>query len=387
VAAFDFQKGIVSPGGVGYDINCGVRLLSSQIDYSEIKERLAEIGEILLKTIPSGVGKGGKIETRGKDLDQVLEKGAKWCLENEIGEAEDLKNMEEGGCLEEADSAKVSEQAKRRGMDQVGTLGSGNHFLEIQKIEKVFDREAARKMGLVEGKIAIMIHTGSRGLGHQVATDYIKKLQKYSQEKKIKLADRELIYAYLKDDLAKDYLAAMSAAANFAWANRTALAHLARKSFKGMGIIEKTSDLKLVYDIAHNMAKVEEHDGKKLCVHRKGATRAFPNQPVLIPGTMGTSSYVLVGQKEAMRQTFGSVCHGAGRVMSRKKAKSQVSGKELQEKLLKRGIHIKSYSIRGLAEEAPLAYKDIDNVIEIVEMAKLAKRVAQLKPLVVIKGD
>lgn len=382
VAAFSLENGVISPGGVGYDINCGVRLLKANCNYQKIQSIQGELAHNLLRHIPSGVGRGGKVKTKGEVLDQVLRDGASWAVKNGYGVKEDLKNIEENGCLRAADPNKVSEQAKKRGADQVGTLGSGNHFIEVQRVSEIYSQEIANKFGLFKNQIAIMIHTGSRGLGHQVCTDYIRKLQKYIIEKNIKPADRELIYAPFGSALAEDYLAAMSAAANFAWANRQVLAHLAQEVFAPFGI-----NLETLYDVAHNIAKIEEHDNKKLCVHRKGATRAFPGQPVLIPGSMGTASYVLQGTKQAMQESFGSVCHGAGRVMSRRRAKQQAQGKALQQQLKEQGILVESYSMRGLAEEAPLAYKDIHNVVDVVAKAGLAEKVAQLKPLIVIKGD
>ncbi len=369
VAAFSTKDGVISPGGVGYDINCGVRLLKTDANFEDIKDKLEEIGEKLLRHIPSGVGRGGKIKV---DIEKVLTQGSK-----AVGEP-DLENIEEQGCLKYADASKVSNHAKKRGRDQVGTLGSGNHFIEVQRVSEVYQD----KFGLQKDQIVIMIHTGSRGLGHQVCTDYIKKLQKYIVEKNIKLADRELIYAPFGSQLAEDYLGAMSAAANFAWANRSALTNLTREIFDQYNI-----KLETLYDVAHNMAKIETHDNQELCVHRKGATRAFPDQPVLIPGSMGTASYVLSGTEKAMSETFGSVCHGAGRTMSRRSAKKLVQGRTLQDDLKQKGIIIKSYSMRGLAEEAPLAYKDIHNVIDVITKAGLCEKVAQLKPLVVIKGD
>lgn len=383
VAAFKTSEGIISPGGVGYDINCGVRLLKSDLKFSDVEKYLDGLGEKLLKTIPSGVGKGGKLKVQGKELDDVLNTGTKWAVKKKLAEPEDLDHMEEGGSMEQADASKVSDQAKKRGEDQIGTLGSGNHFIEVQRIDEILDEDHAKDWGLEKNQITVMIHTGSRGLGHQIATDYIKKLQKYIVEKNLQLADRELIYAEYNSPIGQDYLQAMAAGANYAWCNRSMLTHLARRVWQEVF----GSGLDLVYDVAHNIAKVEEYDGVEVIMHRKGATRAFPGQPVLIPGSMGTASYVLAGTEKAMQETFGSVCHGAGRTMSRHKAKKMVQGRKLQDDLKGKGILIKSFSMRGLAEEAPLAYKDIDNVVNIVTEAGLARKVAKMKPLVVIKGD
>ncbi|MBU0731675.1 RtcB family protein [Patescibacteria group bacterium] len=383
VAAFKSSDGIISPGGVGYDINCGVRLLKSSLSFNEVEKYLYGLGEKLLKTIPSGVGKGGKLKVTGAELDEVLNTGAKWAVKKKLAGPEDLEHMEEGGCMEQADASKVSDQAKARGKDQIGTLGSGNHFIEVQRIDEILDENYAKQWGLEKNQIVIMIHTGSRGLGHQIATDYIKKLQKYIVEKNLQLADRELIYAKFNSPIGQDYLKAMAAGANYAWCNRTMLTHLTRKVWREVF----NSELDLVYDVAHNIAKIEEHDGVEMIMHRKGATRAFPDQPVLIPGSMGTASYILAGTQKALEETFGSVCHGAGRTISRQKAKKMVHGRRLQDDLKEKGILVKSFSMRGLAEEAPLAYKDIDNVVNIVTEAGLAKKVAKMKPLVVIKGD
>ena len=402
VAAIKWDGGVISPGGVGYDINCGVRLLRSQLKKEEISAHLEKLIDQLYKTVPSGVGRGGKLIVNKNELEQVLSQGVEWAVSQGFASKEDLENCEENGCIKAANPDKVSQQAKKRGQDQVGTLGSGNHFLEIQYVSEIFDQQTAQAYGIFLNQVVIMIHTGSRGLGHQTCTDYIRKLNKKLAEWKLKLVDRELIYAPIDSAEGRDYFQAMSAAANFAWNNRQYLTYLTREVFKE--IFGQSSELNLIYDLAHNIAKKEQFtiNGKKqvVCMHRKGATRAFGpenknipqqyqavGQPVIIPGSMGTSSFVLAGTKQAEEETFGSVCHGAGRRMSRSAAKRQVSGKQIKDELEKKGILIRCGSYGDLAEEAPLAYKDIDNVVEIVHNAGLSKKVARLKPLAVIKGE
>lgn len=404
VAALDYKSGVVSPGGVGYDINCGVRLLRSKIFEKDIKDHLRTVAHQINRDVPSGVGRGGDLVLRPSELDQILNKGVKRMLEMGYAEKEDLENIEEHGAMSGADPSKISDRAKKRGHDQVGTLGSGNHFLEIQKVEEIYDEDLAKELGMTKDLVMVMIHTGSRGLGHQVCSDYVKRMIPKLDEWGFDLPDRELACAPISSIEGKDYLAAMAGAANFAWSNRQMITHQVRGAWKRilepLGIDIK---LDLIYDVAHNIAKIENHKigGKqtKLCVHRKGATRAFGpgreelndlykriGQPVLIPGTMGTSSYVLVGTKEAEEQTFGTVCHGAGRRMSRSAAKKRITGAEVRKELELRGIIVECASPRGLAEEAPLAYKDVDDVIDVVATAKLAKKVVKLKPIAVIKG-
>jgi tRNA-splicing ligase RtcB len=405
VAAIKWDKGVISPGGVGYDINCGVRFLTSQITKSELEPKFEKLIDALYETVPSGLGKSGKLSVNQKELDEVLSQGIDWAMKKGFALERDKNHCEENGRLKSANPDKVSDQAKKRGHDQIGTLGSGNHFLEVQHVAKIFNQEIAEVFDLFEGQIVVMIHTGSRGFGHQVCTDYIKKLNKKIKEWDLDLPDRELIYAPLDSQEGKDYFAAMSAAANFAWNNRQYLTYLTRQVFDeelGKNFKDK-SDLKLVYDVAHNMAKKEKYkiEGQEIeiCLHRKGATRGFGSnnphipkdyqkvgQPILIPGSMGTSSFILAGTKQAEEQTFGSVCHGAGRRMSRSSAKKQVSGKQIKEELAKRGILVRCPSLSDIAEEAPLAYKDIDNVVEIVVQAGLAQKVAQMYPLGVVKG-
>lgn len=402
VGAFDVKEGIISPGGVGYDINCGVRLLKSQITFEEIKDKILPLVNQIQRDVPSGLGSRMKDKLNDIQLKRILENGVKELVGQGIGEKLDFENCEEYGSMKNADPEKVSERAKNRGKDGLGTLGSGNHFLEAQRVEEIFDEEVAKKFGLFLGQVTIMIHCGSRGLGHQVASDYIREFLKYSQKNNIRLADRELVYASIVSKEGKNYLGAMAAAANFAWANRHTISHNVRGAWKRI-LGDSGGKLELLYDVAHNMAKFEEHEinkeKKMLCVHRKGATRAFPagrkelpehfaaiGQPVIIPGTMGTASYVLVGAEEAMNQTFGSVCHGAGRIMSRKKAKKIVDIGQLRKELEQKGIVIRVASGGELGEEAPAAYKDIDNVVNVVASAGLARKVARLRPLGVVKG-
>ena len=404
VVATELPNGIISPGGVGYDINCGVRLLASHIHLEEIKPYLDELATILHTNCPSGVGKGGYIKLKGGELDQIMSQGARWAVKRGYGTEADLERTEENGCMQGANPASVSPRAKDRGKGQVGTLGAGNHFIEVDVVQKIFNTTAAQRIGLGEGQIAVQIHCGSRGLGHQVCSDYVKRFQKTIPRFGLNLPDRELVCAPLSSPEGQDYLAAMKAAANYAFANRQVLAFHIRNSFEQV-LAGKVANHHVfqIYDIAHNMAKVETHriDGKpvKLCVHRKGATRAFGpgsaelppvyrdiGQPVLVPGSMGTSSWVLVGTTESMAQTFGSTCHGAGRTMSRKKAKKTIHGATLREELEDRGIHVRAGSMSGLAEEAPDAYKDVDRVVGVVHSAGIAQRVAQLKPVAVIKG-
>jgi tRNA-splicing ligase RtcB len=400
-----YPDGAISPGAVGYDINCGVRLMGSRLVADEVKEQIDDLISALFGSIPSGVGKGGGArEVSRREMDEVLLKGAKWAVKEGYGRTEDLERLEEGGAMEGADPSAVSPRAKQRGGPQLGTLGSGNHFVEIQRVERIYDENVARVFGLFEGQLALSIHSGSRGLGHQVCDDYVRDLQPAVQKYHIQLPDRQLVCAPLNSPEGKRYFGAMVAAANYAWANRQCMAELARRSFEQV-LAGKTRnfDLYTVYDVAHNIAKIEEHvvDGQKmkLCIHRKGATRAFGpghpavtplyrdvGQPVLVPGDMGTASYVLVGTADAMEQSFGTCCHGAGRTMSRTAAKKQIHGGTLRQELEARGIRVRAGSLAGLAEEAPDAYKDIDAVVEVVDGAGLARKVARLRPLAVMKG-
>lgn len=406
VAATLYPDGVISPGGIGYDINCGVRLLKSELNFSEVQPHLDELTNKLFHEIPSGVGRGGKIKLDSKKLDEVLEQGVEWAVKEGYGNKEDLNHIESSGKLSDADPGAVSNHAKKRGRDQLGTLGAGNHFIEVDKVDQILDENHASTFGLKSGQIIILIHTGSRGLGHQVATDYIRLMNKVMPKYNIKVPDRELVCVPLSSKEGTDYFNAMAAAANFAWANRQLITWEVKKVW---GKIFSGSKLSILYDVAHNIAKIESHtldnfqfpisnfqtnsDNQssnpkivKLIVHRKGATRAFPEQPVIIPGSMGTASYVLAGTTQAMQESFGSTCHGAGRRMSRHAAKRTISADKLQADLKKEGIHIKTGSIGRLVEEAPQAYKNIHNVVNIVHKAGIAKKVARLKPLVVIKG-
>jgi tRNA-splicing ligase RtcB len=399
VAAMDMDEGVVSPGGVGYDINCGVRLAVCNLDREEIAPRAEELASALFARIPCGVGGGGDLRLNAKEVAAVLREGARWSVGRGKGRAEDIERTEENGVLRSADPDAVSDRAVERGRDQVGTLGSGNHFLEVGYVETVFDARAADVFGLRPGGVTLLIHCGSRGLGHQVATDFLQAMQKPSREIP-PLPDRQLACVRIRSSAGERYLAAMAAAANFAWANRQYLLHLAREVFAS---VFPGSDLRLVYDVSHNIAKIEVHrvrgKERELCVHRKGATRAFPaghpevpeiyrsvGQPVLIPGDMRSGSYVLVGTEKAMEETFGSTCHGAGRLMSRSAAKREIRLPELERRLGEEGVVFRARSRGNLVEEAPEAYKEIDEVVGVVHGAGISRKVAKLKPLVVIKG-
>ncbi len=401
VAATQLPKGVVSPGGVGFDINCGVRLLGSNLSKDDVRPKLRELVNQLFRDVPSGTGSEGFVQCGWQDLNDVLERGAAWVVERGYGEAADVEFCEESGRMPGADATKVSDRAKQRGRTQIGTLGSGNHFLEVQYVEKVFEPEIAARFGLAEEQVVVMIHCGSRGLGHQVCTDYLKIMNEAMRRYGISLPDRQLACVPADTPEGEDYLAAMAAAANFAWANRQAITHFARRSFEKVFGID--SRLGVVYDVAHNIAKRERHRvGERemeVLVHRKGATRSFPagsrfippayrdaGQPVLIPGSMGTASYVLVGTERAMEETFGTVCHGAGRAMSRTAAKKGRDARVETKKLEDQGIILRAETRDGILEEIPEAYKDIDAVVDVVHNAGLARRVARLRPLGVIKG-
>ena len=404
VFATRMPDGIISPGAIGYDINCGVRLLASRLSVDDVAPYIQDLASALYKNCPSGVGSEGSVPLNAKQLDDVLESGSEWALKNGYAKPADLQRTEERGRMPGADAAFVSKRAKDRGKDQLGTLGAGNHFIEVDRVAQVFDADAADALGLFPDQIVAQIHCGSRGLGHQVCTDYVSEFQRAVREYKIALPDRELVCAPFESTEGQNYFKAMACAANFAFANRQVLAHHIRRSFEqALAGHARDFGLDQVYDIAHNMGKVEEHviDGTriKVCVHRKGATRAFGpgsnvlpgdlrdiGQPVLIPGSMGTASYVLIGTAGSMEQTFGSSCHGAGRVMSRTKAKKEVRGEKLRDELNARGIIIRAGSMPGLAEEAPQAYKDVSRVVEVVHRAGIGRKVARLEPLAVIKG-
>lgn len=404
VAAFDIKEGVISPGGVGYDINCGVRLLRSNLTKEMVIPKLKELIDSLYNEIPSGVGSKGKIRLGPEDEEKLLLKGARWAVENGMGDSSDLQRIESGGCLEGADPSIISQKAYERGRAQQGTLGSGNHFLEVQYVDEIFDEKIANALGLFKGQITVMIHSGSRGFGHQVCTDFLEVMAKAVQKYGIVLPDKELACAPFNSREAQDYLAAMKAAANYAWANRQCLMHWTREVFMSFfRMSPKELGMTLIYDVAHNIAKIEEHlvNGKKmkLIVHRKGATRAFPpghpdlpdvyknlGQPVLIPGDMGRASYVLIGTERAMKETFGSTCHGAGRVMSRHQAIRQAKGRAIWREMEDRGIIVRAAGRETLAEEMSEAYKDVSDVVDVVHKAGISLKVARLRPLGVIKG-
>jgi len=407
VVATKLPHGVISPGGVGYDINCGVRLLATELLLEEMRPHLSDLATALYRNCPSGVGVRGSVKVSGAELDRVLVEGSRWALRKGMAHQEDVNHTEEEGKLAGADPAKVSERARKRGRPQLGTLGAGNHFIELDVVDEVFDEATADVFGLRRGQIAVQIHCGSRGLGHQVCSDYVRRFQSAVKKYGITLPDRELVCAPWDSPEGQDYYAAMACAANYAFANRQVLTYHVRRSFaealSGKGFRGEALGLRQVYDIAHNMAKVETHvvegQRQKVCVHRKGATRAFGpgsdvlprdyrvvGQPVLVPGSMGTASYVLVGTEQAMGETFGSTCHGAGRTMSRKKAKKGVRGESLRAELEAGGIHVRAGSMAGLAEEAPAAYKDVSKVVEVVQQVGIARPVVRLRPVAVIKG-
>ncbi len=404
VAATDPANGVISPGGIGYDINCGIRLLSSQISHEEIKDWVPDLATMINQICPSGVGVSGDILLSKTELMEACMKGAQWAKFTGYETARDIQFTEDNGCLEGADPTKLSERALERGRRQLGTLGGGNHFIEVDVIANVFDDKAAQMMGLQKGAIAVQIHTGSRGFGHQICSDYVRRLQSAVVGYGYKLPDKQLVCAPIDSPEGRDYLGAMRCGANFAFLNRQLLANKVREAFE-IVLAGKVDywQLRQVYDLAHNIGKFENHtvngEKKRLCVHRKGATRAFGpyseglpaayqeiGQPVLVPGSMGTSSWVLAGTSFSMERSFGSCCHGAGRVMSRSQAKRKVWGEDLHKQLLKEGIEIRARSMAGLAEEAPQAYKNVDRVVESVVGAGLARKVARLCPLIVIKG-
>jgi len=402
VGAIRTSDGIISPGACGFDINCGMKLLKSEYTEKEIKPYLDKLATEIQKEVPSGLGRGRQIKLSIKQIDKILEGGVPYLVEKGYGEKEDIENCEANGRLDWTDALAVSNYAKNRGRDQVGTLGSGNHFLELQKVAEVFDENVARRFGLFKDQIVIMVHCGSRGLGHQVCTDYLRTMIPAMQRYEIKVPDREFACVPFNSSEGQRYFAAMASAANYAWANRQMIAHFIRKAWKSV-LGEKASPLVALYDVAHNIIKKEKYiiDGKEteVAVHRKGATRAFPpghleipgqyrqvGQPVLIPGSMGTASYVLHGTKDA-EEAFYSTNHGAGRTMSRHAATRMLSGQEVVKRLEAKGIIVKCYSWRGIAEEAPEAYKNIDEIVEVVHQAGLSKKVAKLVPLAVIKGE
>ena len=405
VAATDLNDGVISPGGVGYDINCGVRLVVTNLQTPTVKKRIEHLVSKLFEYVPTGVGASGAIKKLSrKDLKKVLENGSVWAAEHDMATQNDIEFTEESGTLKNADPDIVSERALERGANQVGTLGSGNHFLEVDVVEEIYDEEVAEVFGLFIDQVVVLIHTGSRGLGYQVCDDYLKVLLNAGNKYGFKIPDRQLACAPIKSSEGQDYLAAMQAAANFAWNNRQVIMHLAKKAFKEtFNMSESELGFKLVYDVCHNIAKIEKHkinnEEKNVCVHRKGATRAFPpgselipskyrsvGQPVLIPGDMGRYSYIAVGTEKAMEETFGSSCHGAGRNLSRRKAMKNAKGRNLIKELNKKGIIIQAKGYRTIAEEMPGAYKDVSDVVEVMHKEGITRKVAKVKPIGVIKG-
>ena len=404
VAAFDMEEGIISPGGVGYDINCGVRLLTTSLPASEVKPMVKMLISSLFKVIPTGVGSRGNIRLSKKEASKVAVEGASWAVNKGLGTREDLERTEDRGAMGGADPEAVSERAYKRGHDELGTLGSGNHFLEVQEVQEIYDQRIANVYNLFEGQLTVLIHSDSRGFGHQICDDFLKEMGPQVRELGFALPDRQLACAPLKSDIGRRYLSAMACAANYAWANRQILMHWTKEAFeKALGMSPADLKMELLYDVCHNIAKLEKHvvEGKEmmLCVHRKGATRSLPpehpnvserykeaGQPVLIPGDMGTCSYVLAGAQGAMDETFGSACHGAGRVLSRKQAIKATKGRAIHRELEDRGIFVQSRGKTTLREETSEAYKDVSLVVEAVHMAGLATKVAKMRPLGVIKG-
>jgi len=405
VAAVDGDEGVISPGGVGYDINCGVRLARTHLPFSFVESRIDRLADALFAKIPAGIGSSGAIPGLSIDqLKEVVSEGAQWALRNGYATKRDLEHTEEGGRLAGADPDRVSERAYQRGAKQLGTLGSGNHFLELGRVDEIYDSRLADALGLEVGHVTVMIHSGSRGLGHQTCDDYLKVVGNAMARYEIALPDRQLAAVPISSPEGRAYLGAMAAAANFAWCNRQVMMHLAEQALlETLAIAPRELSFALVYDVCHNIAKFEEHSvagrRRRVCVHRKGATRAFGpghpalpealrplGQPVLIPGDMGRYSFVLVGRETAMRETFGSSCHGAGRLMSRMKAKKEAGGRDLNAELKRRGVTVRAHSRAGIAEEMPYAYKDVADVVEVMEAAGITRRVARLKPFAVIKG-
>ncbi|MFP3929055.1 MAG: RtcB family protein [Desulfobacteraceae bacterium] len=404
VAAFGMDRGVVSPGGVGYDINCGCRLMTTALSASEIRPMLQELTAALFRSVPAGVGSSGVVRLSAKQQKSVAVQGAGWAVKQGLGRSSDLERTEEGGVLQGADPDTISARAWKRGQDQLGTLGSGNHFVELQAVDKIFDQDIARAFGLREGLFTVLIHTGSRGFGHQICDDFLKEMTKNMSSLGIELPDRQLACAPLESSLGRRYLAAMACAANYAWANRQTLMHRIEETLiKALGLPPAELGMQLLYDVSHNIAKMEKHDvdgeAALLCVHRKGATRALPpghpdlppiyrevGQPVLIPGDMGTFSYVLAGAPGALQETFASTCHGAGRALSRGQAVKLAKGRAINRELEDKGIFVQSRGKKTLKEEMPEAYKDVTQVVDAVNRAGLAHIVARLRPLGVVKG-
>ena len=399
VAGFSVEEGVISPGGVGVDINCGVRLLKTAITCDDLARRdISRLADILFSKVPCGVGVGGPVHFSKKEVKGALREGASWAVSKGFGKKDDLQRIEEGGFMKNADPSAVPDEAVSKGREQLGSLGSGNHFLEVQYVDEIYDEEQASEFGLFKGQITVMIHTGSRRLGYLVADHYVKFFQRVVSKYEILLPDRQLACAPFRSSEGKRYFSAMAAAANYAWANRQLITHFVREAFqKFFSTPWERLGIDILYDVAHNIAKKEEHSfpeefgssklvKETLVVHRKGATRAFPGQPVIIPGDMGTYSFILVGTEEAMRISFGTTCHGAGRLMSRSQARKRVNSRDLIDELRRRGIVIKARSLSTVAEEAPGAYKDADQITRIVDRLGIARRVVRLKPLAVVKG-
>jgi tRNA-splicing ligase RtcB len=392
------EDGVISPGGVGYDINCGVRLLASSITHSEIGNRLPALATQIQRDVPTGIGRGGRIKLGDAEMEAVLNTGLRWAVETGHASEADAEMVEERGCFDAARSDSVPERAKKRGADQLGTLGAGNHFLEIQRVDKIYDDERAKVFGLFEGQITVLIHTGSRGLGHQTCTEFVRQMDQVMADYGIILPDRELSCAPFRSREGEAYFHAMAAAANFAWCNRQVITHEVRDAWRRV-IGGEENPLAVVYDVSHNIAKLEEHGGALCVVHRKGATRAFgphheelperyrgTGQPVFIPGSMGTASYVLAGTAAAMRESFGSTCHGAGRQLSRRKAKETIDYNRLRHALHEGGIEVRAGSAKGLIEEAPEAYKEVEQVVDVMAETGITDKVARLRPIAIIKG-
>ena len=405
VAGMDLEEGVISPGGVGYDINCGVRLIRTNLREKEVRPKLKDLVNELFKAIPSGVGSSSPRKVTGSELDDVLIEGVKWTVQNGYGWVSDIDVCEENGCMKGADPTSVSEHARKRGGLQLGTLGSGNHFLEVQKVDKIFDERAARAMGIEQDQVTVLIHCGSRGFGHQVCSDYLKISEKKIRDSGIRIVDTELACVPNNSKEGESYRKAMYSALNFAWSNRQMITHWTRDTFeKVMRMTEADLDMKLVYDVSHNIAKVERHavDGegtRDLVIHRKGATRAFPagdshipdkyrdiGQPIFIPGSMGTASWILLGNSKSLELSFGSTAHGAGRTMSRSAARRNYTSDGVRKNLESRGVYIKALSREGMVEETPEAYKDVDSVVEVSHSLGIATKVARLVPIGVIKG-
>jgi len=404
VAAFDATEGVISPGGVGFDINCGVRILRTDLEIREVRPRIKELMNKLFTAIPSGVGSKSKLRVSDSELDDAFSLGARWAVEQGYGVESDILHCEDSGFIDAADPEKVSDKARKRGKPQFGTLGSGNHFLEVQEVDKIYEPEIAKLFGIREGTVTVMIHCGSRGAGHQICTDYLQVMEQASKKYGINLPDKQLACAPADSREGQDYFKAMAAGANYAWANRQVITHWVRETFEN--VFNKDAEelgMDLVYDVAHNVAKLEEHeiDGKKkqVYVHRKGATRAFPaghpdvptvyrsvGQPVLIPGSMGTPSYILHGAERSMELTFGSACHGAGRVMGRAEAKRKFRGEVLEKQLADQGIYVRATHPSMLAEEAPEVYKSSSEVVNVVHDLNIARKVVRVKPMGVAKG-